>query len=57
MPVLRDLIRQGMVSDSPPFPVDAAITGLVAAAAVGALAGLLPALVAVRVRVINAIRY
>ncbi len=57
MPVLRDLIRQGMVSDSPPFPVDAAITGLVAAAAVGALAGLLPALVAVRVRVIGAIRY
>ena len=46
-----------MVSDFPPFPVDAAITGLIAATAVGALAGLLPALVAVRVRVIDAIRY
>lgn len=56
-PWLRDLIGQGMVSDFPPFPVDAAITGLVAATAVGALAGLLPALVAVRVKVIDAIRY
>ncbi len=56
-PWLRDQIGQGMVSDFPPFPVDAAITGLVAATAVGALAGLLPALVAVRVRVIDAIRY
>ncbi len=56
-PWLRDLIGQGMVSDFPPFPVDAAITGLAAATAVGALAGLLPALVAVRVKVIDAIRY
>lgn len=56
-PAMRDLIGQGMVSDFPPFPVDAAITGLIAATAVGALAGLLPALVAVRVRVIDAIRY
>lgn len=56
-PWLRDLIGQGMVSDFPPFPVDAALTGLAAATAVGALAGLLPALVAVRVKVIDAIRY
>lgn len=56
-PAVRDLVGQGMVSDFPPFPVDAAIIGLVAATAVGALAGLLPALVAVRVKVIDAIRY
>lgn len=56
-PAVRDLIGQGMVSDFPPFPVDAAITGLVAATVVGAIAGLLPALVAVRVKVIDAIRY
>lgn len=56
-PAMRDLVGQGLVSDFPPFPVDAAITGLVAATAVGAVAGLLPALVAVRVKVIDAIRY
>jgi putative ABC transport system permease protein len=56
-PMVEGFIGQGMVSDYPPFPVDAAIIGLVAATAVGALAGLLPALVAVRVKVIDAIRY
>ncbi|MCC4909207.1 ABC transporter permease [Microbacterium sp. cx-59] len=54
---MRDLIGQGMITDFPPFPVDAAILGLIAASAVGALAGLLPAIVAVRVKVIDAIRY
>lgn len=56
-PLVRDAIGQGMVTDFPPFPVDAAIIGLVAATVVGAIAGLLPALVAVRVKVIDAIRY
>jgi putative ABC transport system permease protein len=56
-PWTRDLVGQGMITDFPPFPVDAAILGLVAASAVGALAGLLPAIVAVRVKVIDAIRY
>jgi putative ABC transport system permease protein len=56
-PWLRDVVGQGMVSDFPPFPIDAAVIGLVAATAVGALAGVLPALVAVRVKVIDAIRY
>ncbi|MCS5723966.1 ABC transporter permease [Herbiconiux sp. CPCC 203407] len=56
-PWVRDLVGQGMITDFPPFPVDAALLGLVAATAVGALAGLLPALVAVRVKVIDAIRY
>ena len=46
-----------MVTEPPPFPVEAAVFGLVSATVVGALAGLLPALVAVRVKVIDAIRY
>jgi len=56
-PFVENLIGQGMVTDFPPFPVEAAILGLVCATVVGALAGLLPALVAVRVKVIDAIRY
>ena len=45
------------IADAPGFPVEAAVEGLVAAAGVGALAGLLPALLAVRVKVIDAIRF
>ncbi|MEP6844069.1 MAG: ABC transporter permease [Pseudolysinimonas sp.] len=45
------------VQDVPPFPVSAAILGLVVSTVIGALAGLLPALVAVRVKPIDAIRY
>ncbi|MBO1739857.1 ABC transporter permease [Leifsonia sp. TF02-11] len=56
-PWVEELLGRGMIADMPPFPVEAAVLGLVAAAAVGALAGLLPALVAVRVKVIDAIRY
>ena len=56
-PVVEGFIGQGQVTDFPPFPVEAAVLGLVCATAVGALAGLLPALVAVRVKVIDAIRY
>jgi putative ABC transport system permease protein len=55
-PWVTDLLGQG-VTELPPFPVSAAILGLAASLAVGALAGLLPALVAVRVKVIDAIRY
>ncbi len=55
-PLTEELIGQG-IADLPPFPVDAAIVGLISATAVGALAGLIPALVAVRVKVIDAIRY
>ena len=46
----------GYLQDVPAFPVEAAVIGLVAATGVGALAGLLPALVAVRVKVIDALR-
>lgn len=55
-PWLRDEISQG-ATDLPPFPIEAALIGIAAAAVIGALAGLLPAVVAVRVKVIDAIRY
>ena len=42
--------------DVPPFPVDAVLVGLGAATLVGVLAGALPALIATRIRVIDAIR-
>ncbi|MEZ0448462.1 ABC transporter permease [Cellulomonas sp. ICMP 17802] len=47
----------GGIQDMPPFPVSAALVGMAAAVAVGALAGLIPATFAVRVKVIDAIRY
>jgi putative ABC transport system permease protein len=45
------------VTDIPPFPLSAAVLGLVVSLAVGSLAGLLPALIAVRVKIIDAIRF
>ncbi|QCB93020.1 ABC transporter permease [Cellulomonas shaoxiangyii] len=47
----------GGLQDRPPFPVSAALVGMACATGVGALAGILPATVAVRVKVIDAIRY
>nr|WP_227412126.1 MULTISPECIES: ABC transporter permease [unclassified Cryobacterium] len=55
--LVQSWITSGFPVDLPPFPVEAAIIGIGAATLVGALAGLLPAIVAVRVKVINAIRY
>lgn len=55
-PITEGLIAAG-VHDIPAFPIEAALVGLAAATLVGALAGLIPALVAVRVKVIDAIRY
>ncbi len=55
--LVQNWITLGFPVDLPPFPVEAAIIGVGAATLVGALAGLLPAIVAVRVKVINAIRY
>ena len=55
-PIVQEQVGQGVV-DLPPFPAQAALLGIVASVVVGAIAGLLPALVAVRVRVIDAIRY
>ena len=45
------------VTTTPPFPMMAAVIGLIAATAVGALAGIIPAIVATRIRPIDAIRY
>lgn len=51
-------LPQGVtLDDIPPFPVSAAVEGLVAATVVGALAGVVPAVMAVRAKVIDAIRY
>jgi putative ABC transport system permease protein len=55
-PWVQQQLAQGLM-DIPPFPIEAALLGLGAATAVGALAGLLPAIVAVRVKVIDAIRF
>lgn len=55
-PWILSFVASG-VTEFPPFPLSAALLGLGASLAVGAIAGLLPALVAVRVSVIDAIRY
>lgn len=52
-----DRILSVPIEDLPPFPLQAALEGLLAATAVGALAGIIPAIVAVRAKVIDAIRY
>lgn len=54
-PFVLDMF-QGL-QDIPPFPVRAAVTGLVAAVVIGALAGFIPALTAVRSNVIDALRF
>jgi putative ABC transport system permease protein len=55
---LEQLLNDGVpLADTPGFPVEAAVQGFVAATAVGALAGLLPAIIAVRAKVIDAIRF
>ncbi len=44
------------VQDTPPFPMGTAVQGILAATAVGALAGLLPGIFATRIRPIEAMR-
>lgn len=51
------LAERAGIFDVPAFPVRAAVEALVAATAVGALVGLVPATMAVRAKVIDAIRY
>ncbi|KRC64564.1 hypothetical protein ASE12_07145 [Aeromicrobium sp. Root236] len=55
-PVIADHVITN-VTDIPPFPISAAVLGLVVSLVVGSLAGLLPALIAVRVKIIDAIRF
>ena len=45
------------IQDIPPFPMRAALVGLVASVIVGAVSGFIPAIVALRVKVIDAIRF
>lgn len=56
IPALQDSLFAG-IQDVPPFPLSAAVTGLLVSAGVGALAGLMPALIAMRVKPIDAIRF
>ncbi|MEJ1231239.1 MAG: FtsX-like permease family protein [Galbitalea sp.] len=55
-PLTQGYIARAVVN-VPAFPFSAAVIGMVCSVGVGALAGLLPALVAVRVKVIDAIRF
>ncbi|MFD6055059.1 ABC transporter permease [Agromyces sp. NPDC060279] len=56
-PLMSMLLGGGELEDLPGFPIEAAVIGLGSAVLVGALAGLLPAFAAIRVRVIDAIRF
>jgi putative ABC transport system permease protein len=53
--LINSVLAMG-IDDMPGFPVDAALLGLGVSIAVGALTGVLPALVAARVRIVDAIR-
>jgi putative ABC transport system permease protein len=55
-PFVTNAFRDIGLVDLPPFPVEAVLVGLGAATAVGVLAGALPALIATRIKVIDAIR-
>ncbi|WP_026553754.1 ABC transporter permease [Arthrobacter sp. 35W] len=55
-PFIEENIAPGL-TDYPAFPLEAALLGMGAAVLVGALAGAIPALVAIRVKVIDAIRF
>ena len=46
-----------MLQNAPTFPMSAAIAGIGIATGVGALCGIIPAIAAVKVRPIDAIRY
>ena len=55
-PFVTDAFESIGLVEAPPFPVGAVLMGLGAATAVGILAGALPALIATRIKVIDAIR-
>ncbi len=58
LPVVQETLTQGVGGVAlPGFPMSAAVTGLLVSAAVGALAGSIPATIAVRSKVIEAIRF
>lgn len=55
-PMMLNLMRDIGLVEVPPLPVDSVIIGLSAAILVGFLAGVIPALIATRIKVIDAIR-
>jgi putative ABC transport system permease protein len=55
-PLVEKYVLQG-IDDVPPFPLSAAFLGLAVALTVGAIAGILPAMIAARVKIIDAIRF
>ena len=56
-PLVQQAITGGLgLTDSVPFPVDAAVLGIVVSVGVGLLAGFIPAVIATRSNVIDAIR-
>jgi putative ABC transport system permease protein len=57
LPLVEWLADGVPLADDPGFSLEAAVEGMVAATAVGAVAGLLPAVIAVRAEVIDAIRF
>ena len=58
LPVVQETLTQGIGGVVlPGFPMGAAVTGLLVSAAVGAIAGSIPATIAVRSKVIEAIRF
>ncbi|MGO4595006.1 ABC transporter permease [Leifsonia sp. 2TAF2] len=56
-PIVAGFLHQQGLQDVPAFPLSAAAFGMLVAIGVGALAGVLPAMVAIRVRPIDAIRF
>jgi putative efflux ABC transporter, permease protein len=58
--VVRFLPLESMgiaLSETPAFPAGAAIAGVAISTSIGALCGIIPALAAVRIKPIDAIRY
>ena len=53
---LLNMVLAAELDQMPPFPLDAALLGMGVSVAVGALTGVLPALVAARVKIVDAIR-
>ena len=56
-PVVGSMFEGIGLTALPPFPVEAAVIGILTSIATGALAGMIPALIAVRSKVIDAIRF
>lgn len=58
LPIVQETLTQGLAGVAlPGFPMGAAVTGLLVSALVGAIAGSIPATIAVRSKVIEAIRF